>query len=693
MSSRTIYTLSLTTILVVAVSLSVSNGQAQKKTGLMNGGKALNIITSVPRIMTYQAILKDIDGEPIPNESKEMTFRIYDDPAAGELAWNETIEITTDDGGYFGAALSNLDIPFDQEYWLEIEIDGETLMPRQKLTMSAYAARADTADYAFNAAGDGNGWIDEGTVVRLETSSDTVGIGVVSPIGKLDVAGQSIFRRAEGVLDQIVFGVNDPNVALELRSGTTGGTPFIDFANDDITDFDARIRLREDGLLAVEGMESVNLQVDGQLRADKSLLGAAAPSEDLDVMRSYYIYRGSSPSPYDYQGSALRARMTFGGDATDPVGTGHGITSECVMLESGNSENEMAPLFLGCIAHAPCRLWGVDLNVHGPVNGQANLLQGLVNFVNNYNAAPIPNKGVGMAIVTKAGSGGSATPEQQMSQTYPLDIGLGIVGLSGTPDQMIRTQGYNVALQIGGNASGWMGGPETSVIGTGILVRDVETAGIKFKDFLNAATSALSLDVPIVMRVSEGDVDKWQLSQEGSDVEAAFLLRDLTEDDEWWWAAMAGGDKRLSFQKDRMVVMRDGNVGIGTPTPDNILTVAQSSDTDPIADSWTTYSSKRWKENVTPIDDALEKVCALNGIYFCWKKTGEHDLGMVAEDVGKVIPEVVNYEENGIDALSIDYARLSPLLVEAVKELKQENERLKLRLAILESKQQKMTSR
>jgi len=127
------------------------------------------------------------------------------------------------------------------------------------------------------------------------------------------------------------------------------------------------------------------------------------------------------------------------------------------------------------------------------------------------------------------------------------------------------------------------------------------------------------------------------------------------------------------------------NVGIGTANPTNILTVVQNSATDPIADAWTTYSSKRWKENIILITGALEKVKKLQGVYFNWKETGNHDLGMIAEEVGKIIPEVVAYEENGIDAKSIDYARLTALLVEAVKQLKAENDSLKQRIEIIEA--------
>jgi hypothetical protein len=132
-----------------------------------------------------------------------------------------------------------------------------------------------------------------------------------------------------------------------------------------------------------------------------------------------------------------------------------------------------------------------------------------------------------------------------------------------------------------------------------------------------------------------------------------------------------GANRHINFRlagASRMTIRGNGNIGIGVTNPANILTVAQNSATDPIADAWTTYSSRRWKTNIRTIDGALEKVMRLRGVYYDRKETGEHDLGLIAEEVGEVIPEVVRYEANGEDAAGVDYARLVALLIEAVKE-------------------------
>lgn len=133
-------------------------------------------------------------------------------------------------------------------------------------------------------------------------------------------------------------------------------------------------------------------------------------------------------------------------------------------------------------------------------------------------------------------------------------------------------------------------------------------------------------------------------------------------------------------------IVTGANVGIIQPNPTNILTVQQNSATDPIADAWTVYSSRRWKENVTRIPDAMEKVMRLRGVYFDWKETKQRDIGMIAEEVGAVIPEVVAFEENGVDAASIAYGPLTAVLIEALKSQQTELDSLRREFEILKGR-------
>ena len=87
-----------------------------------------------------------------------------------------------------------------------------------------------------------------------------------------------------------------------------------------------------------------------------------------------------------------------------------------------------------------------------------------------------------------------------------------------------------------------------------------------------------------------------------------------------------------------------------------------------IAHAWRTYSSERYKTNIKTIETPIATLSKLRGVTYDWKGNGAKDVGFIAEEVGKIIPEVVDFEENGTDATSMDYSRLTAILVEAVKE-------------------------
>jgi hypothetical protein len=87
-----------------------------------------------------------------------------------------------------------------------------------------------------------------------------------------------------------------------------------------------------------------------------------------------------------------------------------------------------------------------------------------------------------------------------------------------------------------------------------------------------------------------------------------------------------------------------------------------------LADGWVTYSSRRWKTHIQTLPDALDKVERLRGVSYDLKENGKHEIGVIAEEVGAVVPEIVQWDKNGKDANGVDYSRLTALLIEAVKQ-------------------------
>jgi len=95
-------------------------------------------------------------------------------------------------------------------------------------------------------------------------------------------------------------------------------------------------------------------------------------------------------------------------------------------------------------------------------------------------------------------------------------------------------------------------------------------------------------------------------------------------------------------------------------------------------------SDKNLKQNITNINNSLDKVSQLNGVYYNWTKEAleknKHlvdvkEVGVIAQEVEAVLPEIVATREDGTKA--VKYDRLCALLIESVKELKKEIEELK----------------
>jgi hypothetical protein len=92
-------------------------------------------------------------------------------------------------------------------------------------------------------------------------------------------------------------------------------------------------------------------------------------------------------------------------------------------------------------------------------------------------------------------------------------------------------------------------------------------------------------------------------------------------------------------------------------------------------------SDRRLKQDIAPIDGSLEKLLQLDGVTFRYRKEGDRGaqhMGVIAQEVEKVFPEAVQTGADGMK--SVNYPALVAPLIQAVKELKADNEALRLQL-------------
>lgn len=104
---------------------------------------------------------------------------------------------------------------------------------------------------------------------------------------------------------------------------------------------------------------------------------------------------------------------------------------------------------------------------------------------------------------------------------------------------------------------------------------------------------------------------------------------------------------------------------------------------DVIAASTTVSSDENLKKDISTYKNALKTISELKGVSFSWKSNGKKSGGVIAQDVEKVLPELVgtkkSMKKEGEETLTVDYNGLIGVLIQAVKELSHKIEKLEKR--------------
>ena len=249
--------------------------------------------------------------------------------------------------------------------------------------------------------------------------------------------------------------------------------------------------------------------------------------------------------------------------------------------------------------------------------------------------------------------------------------------------------------------------------GTGFAVFDGVGTSNALLDIRDDGTSRMRIDtagnVGIGTTAPIAYTNYKTLTIDGSS--GAVLRLDRASNDNQFEIAVSGAftylkninSKDLWFgtnNTERMRIKSSGNVGIGTTSPSQKLEVngkakiTTSLSVGSIGPSATTgridasndvvaYSTSdiRLKDNIKKIDKALNKVNSIQGIEFDWVEKEEvhgnsgHDIGVIAQEIEKVLPDVVTTRDNGYKA--VKYEKIVPLLIEAIKDLSKQVDGLK----------------
>jgi endosialidase-like protein len=662
---------------------------------------------SVPRLINITGVYRPASGQPsAPVET--VTLAIYADEQGGAPLWQETQTVAIDDRGRYSLLLGatvGSGIPIEifgsgDAHWLgtRFERPGEVEGPRVRLTSVPYALRAAEADtlggrpasdYQLAATATGDADAKSATAATRSDVAGPTGTANFLPkyVDSVNFGDSALYE----VGGQAGLGTTTPFDIFHVRYTNTGGN---------LTGF------------AVQNMGNTATSYSGMLFYDQNnQLGQ---------------FQGFNNSTHEYRINNI-ARVTPGGAFNGSINFMIGSTSRFFVGSNGNigigtasptanlevsnalfAGANPASITMATYSSAPggsfitgrkargtsaaptaAQAGDILLSLSGRGYGATNFGLGGgatigINATENYSDT---NQGGRIQFLTA--QNGTTTLIPRMAVNHDGNVGIGTLN-PDAPLEVFR-QGDAFVQTTAFNNNG--GEPFAAFFAQGARGTPAAPTALQLGDLLGffgmGGYGATSFGPPQAA-LAAAAAENWTDTARGSAI--GLLVTPLGTSD-----AVLG-----------LAILPNGNVGIGTPEDVNGFPTAAdrvqvfgdirvgTTGTNGCIKNFagtgivgTCSSDRRLKKDITPFGPTLDKLTSLQPVHYFWR-AGEfpnrhfgnaRNDGLIAQDVEQVMPELVAADGDGYKA--VDYSKLPLLTIQAVKELKAENDTLKAQVAAL----------
>jgi type II secretory pathway pseudopilin PulG len=516
--------------------------------------------------------------------------------------------------------------------------------------------------YAVTSGASDSLWQIEGAGPNIYYASGRVGVGSSSPAGKLQIAGSS-----ENESNLMLNNTGTPANNVKIQFQSQGNEIAAIYANSpNNTDGSLSLRTASGGVVSTR----MNILANGNVG-----INTTTPNNSL------HVYTAAVSTGALIQSGQSQSALAFRDPSTTVSPQVVGIANDLYLQTSGSDRlRVLANGNVGIGTATPTTKFHVNDSA-----GTIGTFQSSTNYVDLVFRNSVSSAGYLQYIGNNwnffANSGG--TPTMTITgATAPGNVGIGTtaptqklqISGSGNPQTATNTS----SLRLDNTASGrfaiigvddaqnldiW----NSDTNGTG-AIRFLTSSGTGSEKMRVSANGNIGINT--INPLSNLDVNGWiqattpnvgttggvRIKGGAGNTNAYLQFTNNAGTGEWgYFGASSAG---------HMFAGPVGNFGIGVDTPSQKLHVVGSV----LASGYLYISDRRLKEEIKSITHPLQKVAKLEGRSFSWKDSREDDIGFIAQDVEKVVPELVVTNNDGFK--SVKYGNITALLVEAVKEIK-----------------------